>query len=198
MLNTCPRCHDHRWNKTVTGSTIHCPCGYAWPFRKGPLFILSGCSGVGKTTTGMAVMRKSRLVTLDADMFDTSDPDGFWVEELLSLSRNIMQSGATVLFTSAGCVDKLARTYNRQFFSAIHVLALTCDQDELRRRMAEGRAITDEGWLTGSADYNEYFRTHKELAGQPFDTLDVTRITPEDAADAVIAWVKGVLERSSR
>ncbi len=189
MINICPRCHSHEWNKTVAGNTLRCPCGYTWPFRKAPLYILSGCSGVGKTTTGMAVIRRSSLVTLDADMFDTSGPDTFWVEELLALSRNILQSGVTILWTSAGCLDKLVGTYNRQFFSAIHVLALTCEPGELRRRMTQGRGITDEGWLKSSADYNEYLRNHDKLGEQPFETLDITHLTLEETADAVLRWV---------
>ncbi len=189
MINICPKCHDHRWNKTVTGNTLCCPCGHAWPFHKAPVYLLSGCSGVGKTTTAMEVMRHTGFVTLDADMFDTSAPDTGWVEALLALSRNINQSGSTVLWTSAGCIDKLAATYNAQFFSAIRVLALTCKPGELRRRMTEGRGITDEGWITSSVDYNNYFRTHDELGGIRFGTLDITALTPAEAAEQVIDWI---------
>ncbi len=190
MINICPRCQENRWNKTVQGAVLRCPCGHCWPFRKGPLFILSGCSGVGKTTTGMAIMGRAPYVTLDVDMFDTTDPAAAWVEDMLSLSRNIAQSGQTVLWTCAGCLDQLPTAYNAQFFTRIHVLALTCDPDELRRRMMEGRGITDEDWLNSSLAYNEYLRTHDHLGSHPFDSLNIPALAPDEAAAHVIAWVE--------
>ena len=88
-----------------------CPkCGHARPFRKLPLFILSGCSGVGITTTAQAIMQRAvEFVVLDADMFVGMLPKGTgaerrnWVEQMLSLSKNIAQSGCPVLWTNAGC-----------------------------------------------------------------------------------------------
>ena len=89
-----------------------------------------------------------------------------------------------------GGLDCIKDTYHRQFLSEIKCLALTCEPDELRRRMTEGRHITDERWLEGSREYNEYFRTHNELGNVHFDKLDITRLPPVEAAEQVLNWVK--------
>lgn len=55
--------------------------------------------------------------------------------------------------------------------------------------MTEGRGITDEGWLNGSRDYNAYFCTHENLGDVTFDTLDITHLSPEEAAQKVLDWM---------
>lgn len=47
----------------------------------------------------------------------------------------------------AGCIDRLPKVYNRRYFSEIKCLALVCKDDALRKRMQEGRGITDENWI---------------------------------------------------
>ena len=69
-------------------------------------------------------------------------------------------------------------------------LALTCEEELLRKRMKEGRGITDEGWIQSSVDYNEYFRTHDQLGDTLFETYDISGKDVEDVADYVIGWVK--------
>lgn len=54
------------------------------------------------------------------------------------------QCGKPVVWTMAGSIDKLLYTYKKRFFSEIKVLALTADSEIIRKRMKEGRGITDE------------------------------------------------------
>lgn len=204
MIGTCPHCGNYKKDKTVTDTEILCPrCGYRWHYKRFPLFILSGCSGVGKTTTGQALLqRQTDFLVLDADLFynimpHESDADYLsQVEQIESLSCNLMQSGKPVLWTMAGCLDKLCGTYNCRFFSEIYCLALTCRESELRRRMTEGRGITDENWLQSSVEYNRYFQTHHRLGDQYFDCLDITAKSVNEVADAVEAWVKRHLDEA--
>ena len=105
------------------------------------------------------------------------------------LSMNIMQSGRPVLWTTAGNLDLLPKVYCRRFFSDVKCLALTCEEELLRKRMKEGRRITDEGWIQSSVDYNEYFRTHDHHGDTYFETFDISGKAVEDVADYVIEWV---------
>ena len=104
--------------------------------------------------------------------------------------QNVELSGYPVLWTRAGGIDRLKKTYHSRFFSDIKCLALTCDTDELKRRMMEGRNITSEEWLCGSADYNNYFKTHDKLGDVNFEQLNITNMNVEEIADHVITWVE--------
>ncbi len=113
-----------------------------------------------------------------------------WVEMILNLTKDIQQSGKPVLWTMAGCLDRLPKAYNCRYFSEIKCLALVCEDEALRKRMQDGRGITDENWLKGSSDYNRYFMEHDNLGDLRFEKLDITGKAPQDVADYVIEWVK--------
>lgn len=160
MIGICTKCGNHQWDKEVKGDEIHCPkCGNSWKFIRLPLFILTGCSGIGKTTTAMEIIRrKAEFTVLDGDMFynimphETEEDYYDQVEQIGSLSKNLMQTGLPVLWTMAGNLDKLSKTYNSRFFREIYCLALVCEEELLRARMRDGRGITDEGWIQSSVD----------------------------------------------
>ena len=198
MIGSCPHCGNWQWDKEVTETEVICPkCGGRWPLRKLPVYILTGCSGVGKTTTGQALQKMTdEFIVLDSDMFHsllqprTEEGHMQVVEQTLSLTKNTNQAGKLTLWTKAGLIDKFPLAYNARFFSRIKVLALTAEESELRRRMTEGRQISDEGWIESSVDYNHYFRTHTSIGAVPYDALDITKLSPEQAAKKVLEWLR--------
>lgn len=201
MIGICPKCGNHKWDKTVADGKVTCPdCKHSWSYRALPLFILSGCSGVGKTTTAIEIMQRTDdIVVLDVDIFcgvqnaTTQEDYRRRVDTVEALSRNISQSGKPVLWTMAGNLDMLPDSYNTRFFSGIRCLVLTTDEDSLVKRMKEGRGITDKSWIEGSIGYNEYLRTHNSLGGLEYEKLDVTDRSPTEVADAVIEWYRRYL-----
>ena len=198
MIGQCIKCGNYNWDKEVDGNMVCCPaCGHTWEKVTLPLFILTGCSGVGKTTTAQCIQQKKvDFVVLDADIFyarlnpQTEEEHFKWVDLIEQLSMNIIQAGHPVLWTMAGNLDKLNRVYCSRFFTEVKCLALTCEEKVLRKRMREGRGITDENWIQGSVDYNEYFRTHDRHGNTMFGTFDISGKDVEEVADYVIAWVK--------
>ena len=198
MISICPHCGSNRWNKTATATHITCPeCGHSWPYRHGPLLLLTGCSGVGKTTTAVQLRALAKgMAVLDGDMFyipDDAQLPGM-LEKVGNLSASLMQTGVPCLWTLTGGLEILPETYHYRFFSGVRCLALVCEPDELRRRMTQGRGITDEGWLRSSREYNDYFRTHDAIGSIPFHRLDVTRLTPQEAAQRVLRWLNDMEE----
>ncbi|MGN0316276.1 MAG: hypothetical protein ACI4EG_16005 [Fusicatenibacter sp.] len=197
MIATCRVCGNYSRDKEVYGNRIRCPkCGTEWEFRKMPLFILSGCSGVGKTTTGLILQRKHPgYVVLDADMFynimpHETEADYYeQLEQMESLTKNIAQNGSPVLWTMAGNLDKINQTYHRRFFDDVWILALTASSREIRNRMEVGRGITDQTWIQSSVDYNEYFLTHRMIGDMPFEILDTEGKTAEEVAREVQKWM---------
>lgn len=200
MIGQCAKCGNFHWDKTADGNSVRCPrCGHEWEMIRLPLFILTGCSGVGKTTAAQMIQqKKADFVVLDADIFygymelHTEEDYIKRLHLMHQLSMNIMQSGSPVLWTMAGNLDKLPMVYFRRFFPAVKCLALTCEAELLRKRMREGRGIADDNWIQTSVDYNEYFRTHDRIGDTEFENFDVTCKTPGEIADYVMAWVEGI------
>ena len=60
----------------------------------------------------------------------------------------------------------------------------------LKKRMQEGRGITDGNWIKGSRDYNRYFMEHDSIGDTTFETFDITGKEPGEVAGYVEAWVK--------
>ncbi len=73
------------------------------------------------------------------------------------------------------------------------LLALVCGEAELRRRMSEGRKISDAGWISDSVEYNNYFLEHDRLGDIAFERLDITVLRPEQAAERVEIWIRSKL-----
>lgn len=198
MIGSCIKCGNFEWDKTITedGKRIHCPkCGYEWNFHRLPLFILTGCSGVGKTTTCQALLQKTQdYVIMDCDYFHMlpGKTEEDWhqrKEQVLSFSRNIMQAGKPLLWSAACIPEQFEQTYNRRFFSNIYYLALVCDAHALRLRMTQGRKIEDEQWIQGSIDFNEWFKTKSREYEYPIDVYDITERSSSEVADYVDLWV---------
>ena len=198
MLEICSKCGNHEWDKELDGNTIKCPkCGYKWKFEKLPIYFLTGCSGVGKTTTAIELQKLTdEYVILDVDWLrnvawpQNDEEENNLIEQIFYLTKDISQSKKAVVWTMAGGLDRLSRAYGKRFFSEIKVLALTAESETIRKRMTEGRGIDDAGWIQSSVDYNNYFRTHDILDDTKYDTLDCTNGTPAEIARKVLEWLR--------
>ena len=198
MLEICSKCGNHEWDKEVDGNTIKCPkCGYKWKFEKLPIYFLTGCSGVGKTTTAIELQKLTdEYVILDVDWLrnvawpQNDEEENNLIEQIFYLTKDISQSKKAVVWTMAGGLDRLSRAYGKRFFSEIKVLALAAESETIRKRMTEGRGIDDAGWIQSSVDYNNYFRTHDILDDTKYDTLDCTNGTPAEIARKVLEWLR--------
>jgi hypothetical protein len=129
MLNVCFQCGIYRADKIIdpAGPYAICPeCGFKHPFLQLPLLIVSGASGVGKSTVCRQLLsRVSQVVLLDSDIIwrsefntpETKYRDFF--ETWLRLSKNIAQSGRPVgLFgAGAGVPGNIENCIERRYFS---------------------------------------------------------------------------------
>lgn len=68
MIGICPACGNYEWDKLVSENVIRCPkCSHTWKFKKLPLFVLTGCSGVGKTTAGQELLLRGERAAAEND-----------------------------------------------------------------------------------------------------------------------------------
>ena len=204
MVEQCVRCGNIKWDKKVENDMIICPqCGYSWKYTRLPLFILTGCSGIGKTTTAHELMLIAKeFIVLDADIFynlmphETQEDYFEQIEQIENISKDIMQAGKPVLWTMAGNLDKLNKVYNRAFFSDIYCLALVCNEESLRNRMMQGRGIANEEWIESSVQYNNFFKEHDAIGDMSFDICNTEGKDIGEVAEEVKSWVLDKLIRS--
>lgn len=195
MIGICPKCGNYEWDKIISEDKrqIICPkCYHRWNFRSLPIFILTGCSGVGKTTTAQELLQRGTndYIIMDGDIFGMLGEDyQYRAEQLLSFSKNIMQVGKPLLWTMAGALDKLSTTYNSRFVKEFHFLALVCDEEDLEYRMREGRKIDNENWIQASKDHNNYFKKHSSIDDVSYEKYDITGKCVSEVADYVDSWV---------
>ena len=203
MLDICANCGQYRPDKTINpnGPFAICPeCGHRNPFRMLPLFIVAGASGAGKT----AVCRRltgalEAVVALDEDIlwrpeFNTP-ADGYrdFHETWLRLAATIAQSGRPVLLfgAGAGVPGNIEPCVWRRYFSAVHYLALVCDDAALAERLVARpawRGAQAPGFIAGQQQFNQWFREYRDEQ-PPMLRVDTTRSDEDSTGRQVMAWV---------
>jgi predicted kinase len=200
----------YRVNKIIdpAGPFAICPeCGHAHPFRALPLMIVAGASGAGKSAVcNMLLGQDTGAVLLDSDIlwcpaFNTPENDyRDFFEIWLRMAKNIGQSGRPVVLFGAGMgvPDKIEPCVERRYFSVVHYLALTCDDDVLAERLRarpRWRASANDAFIESQVTFNRWFRETNPTLDPPITTLDTTHVALEETAAQVMAWIDQALSR---
>lgn len=204
MFNVCHMCGIYRADKVIdpAGPYAICPeCGHAHPFRALPLMIVSGASGAGKSAVCNALLGQyTGAVLLDSDIlwhpaFNTPE-DNYrdFFEIWLRMSKNIGQSGRPVVLFGAGMgvPDNIEPCVERRYFSAIHYLALTCDDDVLVERLRarpQWRASASDAFIESQINFNRWFRETGPTLDPPIKLLDTTTATLAETVAQVRAAI---------
>ena len=210
MFHFCPNCWATRRDLDVDheDGTVTCPaCGESRGFRSEPLLVITGASGVGKTTIYREVVGTVPAVLVEPDLY-WLEPRGEVCEAWRGLDdvdrrafhllqyATIMRSGRPVVAVGAALGDPGAveRLPEADYFPAIHYLALVCDPDEQARRIRArpGWAdVDDEPWADVERQQAADAR-YRELAEEDddFETVDTTEATVEETVEAVRSWIR--------
>lgn len=174
------------------------------PTKKLPLFLITGASGMGKSTACQILFsREKDYLVLESDilwdeLFNTPENNyapyrSLWME----LCANIAQGGKPVVLCGCCVPEQFETRPQRGLFSDIYYLALVAEEETLLRRMTEGRGITDSAWIQSSVDFNRWLRRNAGSTTPPVSLLDVTDLTPQETARAIHRWVLEGMERSA-
>src|SRR5215211_7367132 len=204
MFNVCPRCAVERADKAIEGVYAICPnCGFRHRFVRLPLFILTGASGVGKSTVCLELAAKTNdVVVMDSDIlwrveFDQPETNyREYRETWLRICKNISQGGRPVVLGGVGEPSQFEQCVERRYFSELHYLALVCDADSLESRLRSrpatrgshnDRCINEQvvfnGWLLENAPQTEPRMT----------LLDTSEFTVEETVANVERWIRSCL-----
>ena len=159
----------------------------------GPLFIVTGASGAGKTAVHAALARRlaGRCVTFDADsLIDAAGalsggrPINWtaFMDAWLAVAHGVAQSGLPTVLLGPFIPAHIQSAAGRRWVGDVRLLVLDCP-DELRRDRINARPP----WR--SRDLDEQVQFGRWLRGNIPDLVDTNRGTPEDTAAAVAAWI---------
>jgi predicted kinase len=201
MFNVCPRCGVYSEEKTidVRGPFAICPrCGYAHRFERLPLFILTGASGSGKSTIGLALVSVlQECVVMDSDIlwrpeFDTPQDDYRTYRNLwLRLAKNIGQNGRPVLLVGTAVPEQFEACPERRYFSTLYYLALVADDDILEQRLRARptwRRSATADVLNRMLAFNRWLREHAATTTPPMSLLDTSRLGVDRSVADTAAW----------
>ncbi|HEX5417243.1 MAG TPA: AAA family ATPase [Chloroflexota bacterium] len=214
MFNVCPGCGQYSVEKQIDpdGPAAICPfCGHRHPFRRLPLFVVTGASGAGKTTVALALPEQlPECVTLETDIlwrpeFNKPDDDYHEFRETwLRLAKNVSQNGRPVVLCGTAAPGQFERCAEARYFSAIHCLALVCDDDVLVRRLRARpawRQAGDEAFVERMLSFNAWLKARADAGEVPafqMSLLDTTCVDPSETVERVVGWVRACAsERNS-
>ena len=192
-----------RAQSDATYTVASCPhCGHAQPFQQLPLMLVGGSSATGKS----AILREltgriTAAVLLDADLLWLEEfekpEDGHrrFFETWLRLAKNIGQSGRPVALFGAGFAvpENIEPCVERRYFSRVHYLALSCEEEALRGRLEARPAWRKSGQpdrLQEQLAFNHWLRQEGPNQKPPLTLLDTTDEPVADSARAVKEWIE--------
>jgi ribose 1,5-bisphosphokinase PhnN len=147
----------------AVGDMLRCPqCGAERPFVRPPLLIVTGTSGIGKSTLCARLAGTIHgAVLLDADILSEDlisvassnhDYPAFWLS-MMRLAHELAQNNVVVVYFSVMLPEQvLANSDVLSYFESVDFLCLTCAPDILRARFAGrgGNAVATDDidvWL---------------------------------------------------
>ncbi|WP_249306210.1 AAA family ATPase [Lederbergia citrea] len=159
-----------------------------------PLFIVTGASGVGKTT----VVTELRKYLPDYDIFETDIiEDNDWQTQRnnwLRIAHSIAQNNRKTILCGTMMPEDVAKCDHFGFFSQVHYAILHCD-DQTR----EARLRARPAWRNCGSD--EFIADHKKFAHwlvenantafvPPAPIIDTTFNNPNEVARDISNWVQ--------
>jgi hypothetical protein len=207
MFNVCPACGVYDAAREVIAAPdsdsacARCAsCGTEIPFRRRPLFVVTGASGAGKSTIGLELMRRDTgFLALESDILwgaivalDDAGLDRYW-NTWLRMIKNIHQGGSSVILCGTVEPDRLERQVERRYVAQTHYLALVTDPEEQARRLRQrpgARDSSDPEFIARHIRFNQWFIDQAGVGEPTWSILDTTNKSVANSADSVLDWVR--------
>ncbi len=206
----CPACDTPTEGARVEPGehALECDvCGARTPFEPlPPVLFLTGASGAGKTTLARALTGVvTEAILIDADLLWSVSPahddpaSGYrqFRGLTLHLAERIARNGHPVVIEGTCIPEQYESLGERWYFARTAYLAVTCAEDELRRRLARRPHWRQEpARLEPLMILNERFRTEPASFSPPVQVLDTTGRTVAECAAETHAWIRKNLENT--
>jgi hypothetical protein len=165
-----------------------------------PLLIVAGASGTGKSTVCHHLTGKLKeVVVLEADIlwrteFDKpEDKYRDFFETWLRMCKNISQSGKpVVLFCAGGIPENVEPCVERRYFTEVYYLGITCEDEELERRLRSRpawRNCGDEAYIEEHIRFNRWFKEERCQGEPEIELLDTSGKPVGESVERVKTWI---------
>ena len=206
MFNVCPKCGDYRAEKDIAPEgpyAICANCGFRHKFIRSPLFVITGASGVGKTTLCLELAAKTKdFVVMDSDILSREEFNEpatnyrEYRETWLRVCKYISQAGKPVVLCGVGEPTEFEQCIERRYFSDLHYLALICNDhilaSRLRKRPMWSDPSNDER-VKEQVVFNRWLTSNAGNTEPPMTLLDTSEITVDETAAKVERWIRSCL-----
>jgi len=203
MMNGCFNCGLYHADKVIDrdGPYAICPeCGHKHSFLQLPLLIVAGASGVGKSTVSQQLTGRVReAIVLEADILWRAEfnkpEDGYreFFETWLRMCKNISQSGRPVVLLCAGGIpENVEGCVERRYFSAVHYLALTSEEEDLAERLRKRptwRKCNDGAYIEEQVRFNQWLKAMGSEVKPAIEVLNTTKVSIEETVERVASWI---------
>jgi 2-phosphoglycerate kinase len=205
MFNVCPDCGDYSADRAIELEGVYAicrNCGFRHQFLRLPLFILTGASGVGKSTVCLklaawmkdVVVMESDILHAGSDQPETNYRE--YRETWLRVCKNISQAGKPVVLCGIGDPDQFEQCIERRYFSELHYLALICDAQihasRLQNRPALNGFSKDE-FTKEQVKFNRWLMDNAQLTDPPMSLLDTSKLTVDETVEEVAQWIRNLI-----
>lgn len=207
----CPRCGERNDVPQVDPAepVIICgTCSHREPFRRLPLFVLTGASGTGKSTVGRLLPDRlaGQVVVLEQDLLwinGLRDPDDDFAalrQTWLRLAAAIHQHGRSVLLCGTVVPDQFERRPERALFAEVRYLALVGISEQLSQCLDKRPAWRQ--WspsrIKEMVEFNDWIRDNAPHTEPPMELLETADRSAAQTADDVAAWISRGLAADCR
>ena len=173
-------------------------CGDVTKVPALPLFVVTGASGVGKTTVTDPLRRLlPECVVFEGDSINQIAALGWdvWRDTWLRVAHGVALGGRPMVLCTSLIPSHLEALPARKLLGHIHFCNIDCPDDvlaaRLRARPSWRHSNTEEAILTHQR-FAAWLREHID------PTWDTSTLTPDETAERIATWVRLHLSPTSR
>jgi hypothetical protein len=100
-----------------------------------------------------------------------------------------------VLFNAGiGVPENVEPCVERRYFSAVHYLALVCDDQALAERLRQRpqwRGSGEPTYIEEHVQFNRWFKGNAHTTSPRIDLLNTTGVPVAETAEQVASWIRG-------
>lgn len=162
-----------------------------------PLFIVTGASGIGKSTACECLFAQEKdYIVLEGDVcwhevYNTpQDQYRAYRKMWLRQCAQISQIGLPCVLCGCNMPEQLEGLEERALFTNIYYLAIVGDDACMRSRLTQGRGVTDEAGIASSLHFNRWLREHGGETKPAITVVDTSQLSPEQTAVRIDQWIR--------